>query len=112
MKLYNSLTRKKEDFKEIVIQCHDNPDADALASGFALYCFFKESLTTDILKLFISFFCDTSGKTKAEILSHMIISVMPYILIMLILAFNLIGAHLCLIFTFFKKFRNPFLLFF
>ncbi|MBO4280687.1 MAG: DHH family phosphoesterase, partial [Lachnospiraceae bacterium] len=23
-------------FDEIVIQCHDNPDADALASGFAL----------------------------------------------------------------------------
>ena len=24
-------------FNDIVIQCHDNPDADALASGFALY---------------------------------------------------------------------------
>lgn len=34
--------KQLEDFKEIVIQCHDNPDADALASGFALYCFFKE----------------------------------------------------------------------
>ena len=28
-------------FDNIVIQCHDNPDADALASGFGLYCFFK-----------------------------------------------------------------------
>ena len=28
-------------FNEIVIQCHDNPDADAIASGFALYSFFK-----------------------------------------------------------------------
>ncbi len=27
-------------FNDIVIQCHDNPDADALASGFALYCYF------------------------------------------------------------------------
>lgn len=27
--------------KKIVIQCHDNPDADALASGFALYKFYK-----------------------------------------------------------------------
>lgn len=34
--------RQLEQFQEIVIQCHDNPDADALASGFALYCFFKE----------------------------------------------------------------------
>lgn len=31
-----------EHFQDIVIQCHDNPDADALASGFALYSFFKE----------------------------------------------------------------------
>lgn len=29
-------------FKKIIIQCHDNPDADALASGFALQLFFKK----------------------------------------------------------------------
>ena len=29
-----------ERFEEIVIQCHDNPDADALASGFGLYQYF------------------------------------------------------------------------
>ena len=28
-------------FNDIVIQCHDNPDADALASGFGLYTYFK-----------------------------------------------------------------------
>lgn len=28
-------------FENIAIQCHDNPDADAIASGFALYEFFK-----------------------------------------------------------------------
>ena len=28
-------------FNEIVIQCHDNPDADALASGFALRWYFS-----------------------------------------------------------------------
>jgi phosphoglycolate phosphatase len=27
-------------FDEIYIQCHDNPDADAMASGFALYSYF------------------------------------------------------------------------
>ena len=27
-------------FSDIVIQCHDNPDADALASGYGLYNFF------------------------------------------------------------------------
>lgn len=29
-------------FHDIVIQCHDNPDADALASGFAVYMYLKE----------------------------------------------------------------------
>lgn len=29
-------------YNDIVIQCHDNPDADALASGFALYWYFKK----------------------------------------------------------------------
>ena len=28
-------------FNQIVIQCHDNPDADALASGFGLYLYYK-----------------------------------------------------------------------
>lgn len=28
-------------FNDIVIQCHDNPDADALASGFAAYTYLK-----------------------------------------------------------------------
>ena len=37
MKLYDLL-----DFENIVIQCHDNPDADALASAYGLYTFFKE----------------------------------------------------------------------
>ena len=30
-----------EQYDEITIQCHDNPDADALASGYGLYCYFK-----------------------------------------------------------------------
>ncbi len=28
-------------YNPITIQCHDNPDADALASGYGLYCYFK-----------------------------------------------------------------------
>lgn len=31
-----------ECFEPVTIQCHDNPDADALASGFGLYTYFKE----------------------------------------------------------------------
>jgi len=37
MKLY-----ELESFNKITIQCHDNPDADALASGFGLYTYFAE----------------------------------------------------------------------
>ena len=29
-------------FDRIVIQCHDNPDADAIGSGFALYSYFAD----------------------------------------------------------------------
>lgn len=30
-----------EDFEQITIQCHDNPDADTIGSGFALYKYFE-----------------------------------------------------------------------
>ena len=30
-----------ERYEQITIQCHDNPDADTLASGYGLYCYFK-----------------------------------------------------------------------
>lgn len=30
-----------EEFNKITIQCHDNPDADTLASGYGLYCYFR-----------------------------------------------------------------------
>ena len=29
-------------YNDIVVQCHDNPDADAIGSGFGLYTYFKE----------------------------------------------------------------------
>ncbi len=32
-----------DSFKEITIQCHDNPDPDALASAYGLYKYFKSS---------------------------------------------------------------------
>ena len=28
-------------YQEIVIQCHDNPDADAIASGYGLFLYYK-----------------------------------------------------------------------
>lgn len=30
-------------YDKITIQCHDNPDADALASAYGLYCFFSDN---------------------------------------------------------------------
>lgn len=30
-----------EVYDRITIQCHDNPDADAIGSGYGLYCYFK-----------------------------------------------------------------------
>ncbi len=34
-------------YSKIVIQCHDNPDPDAIASGYALYCYFR-SMNKDV----------------------------------------------------------------
>jgi len=31
-----------EQYSKITIQCHDNPDADAIGAGYGLYCYFKE----------------------------------------------------------------------
>lgn len=30
-----------EQYNSVTIQCHDNPDADTLGAGYALYCYFK-----------------------------------------------------------------------
>ena len=30
-----------EQYNPITIQCHDNPDADTISAGYALYCYFK-----------------------------------------------------------------------
>lgn len=46
----------------VAIQCHNNPDADAIASGFALYCFFLSHGKN--AKLFYS---GTSRITKSNI---------------------------------------------
>ena len=38
MKLHELLN-----YEDIVIQCHDNPDADALASGYALWWYLRQN---------------------------------------------------------------------
>lgn len=34
--------KELQGYSNITIQCHDNPDADAIASGYGLYCFFHD----------------------------------------------------------------------
>ena len=74
-----------------------------LISGTLIYIFMKDSLSSEVLRLFISFFYDFSSKTKAEILSGLIVTVLPYIFLMFVFGLDLIGAPLSLIFTFFKS---------
>ena len=47
-----------EQYNPITIQCHDNPDADAIASGFGLFCYF-ESKGKDVRLVY-------SGKNKIQ----------------------------------------------
>ena len=30
------------EYNQIIVLCHDNPDADTIASGFGIYTYFKE----------------------------------------------------------------------
>ena len=34
--------RELAEYNPVTIQCHDNPDPDALAAGFGLYCYFRD----------------------------------------------------------------------
>ncbi len=47
-----------ERYNPITIQCHDNPDADAIASGYGLYCYFKDK-NKDVRLVY-------SGKNKVQ----------------------------------------------
>ena len=49
------LLSQLERFNKITIQCHDNPDADALASGYSLYTYFKR-LNKDVKLIYSGFF--------------------------------------------------------
>lgn len=43
---------KIAEFNPIYIQLHDNPDADAIASGFGLYSYFTEALNKDAIIMY------------------------------------------------------------
>ena len=42
--------RKFDGFDRICIQCHDNPDADALASGHGLYQYFLDKYRSSMCR--------------------------------------------------------------
>lgn len=74
-----------------------------LLSGTLIYFFMKDNLSGDIMRLFINFFYDFSSKTKAEVMSGLVVTALPYIFLMFVFGFDLIGAPLSLIFTYFKS---------
>ncbi len=74
-----------------------------LLSGALIYCFMKDNLSGDIMRMFISFFYDFSSKTNAEVLSGLVVTALPYIFLMFVFGLDLIGAPLSLVFTYFKS---------
>ena len=74
-----------------------------LISGTLLYCFFKESLYSDVFSLFTNFFSDFTQKSSLEILSGLMVSELPYIFMMLIFSFSAIGFPFTILFTFIKS---------
>ncbi len=51
-------------YDTVILQCHNNPDADSIACGFALYCFFKEKGLA--VKLVYGGFAEISKPNIAE----------------------------------------------
>ena len=45
----------KPEYENIVIQCHNDPDADAIASGYGVYLYLKEH-GRNVPKVCISYF--------------------------------------------------------
>jgi len=37
-----NILEELQQYDNITVQCHDNPDADAIASAFGVYTYFKE----------------------------------------------------------------------
>ena len=74
-----------------------------LISGTLLYCFFKESLYSDVFSLFTNFFSDFTQNSSLEILSGLMVSELPYIFMMLIFSFSAIGFPFTILFTFIKS---------
>lgn len=79
----------------------------SIVSGFLcgtlFYCFMKESLYDSIFELFISFFTDFTNKSSSEIISGLILSELPYIFIMFVFSFCVIGFPFTLFVTFVKS---------
>lgn len=77
--------------------------AIGLLSGTVIYALSDESLFASLGEYFISFSTDFSNKNKPEILSGLILSDIPYVLIMLILGTSSLGTVPALLLSFLKS---------
>lgn len=53
-------------YNTITIQCHDNPDADTIGSGYGLYCYFKKQ-GRDVRLIYSGYSCITKANLKLMI---------------------------------------------
>lgn len=83
--------------------------AAGLVSGSLIYLFTSETLGGSIWNIFVGFFTDFSSKSNPEIISGLILSELPYFIVMFVLGFSVIGYPLVLILSFIKSMGPTFL---
>lgn len=74
-----------------------------LICGTLVFRFMRESVFQSVFRLFISFFSDFSNKSYGEIISGLILSELPYIFVIFILAFSVIGSPFIFLLSFAKS---------
>lgn len=78
--------------------------AAGIMSGCATYIIFADVIKGELWNCFIGFSTDFASKTYPEIFSGLLLSNLPYLLIMYLTGTNTKGCYLSLVFTFLKTY--------
>lgn len=80
------------------------PIGVGIISGCIVYLLFGEIIKGELWNFFIRFTIEFTGKTKVEILTGLLLSNVPYLVLMYLFGTNLRGTYLAFALSFFKSF--------
>lgn len=76
--------------------------SSALITGTILYVLSEEYLTEDMFRYFTGFYLDFSSKTTLEVFSGIILSHLPYVLLMIVFGTSSVGCYFVAAISFIK----------